>query len=310
MTLLRRCAPLALVLLPGWIGDAVGREGGACTLTARAALRACENEVRDDAWIAVGICQNLADRSARKACKVAAKQARRDDADCADQFDAREALCDVLGQDPYDPVVDPARYLSPAAIAANPNPYFPLRPGTSWTYEGGGETDVVTVTADTRVILGVTCIVVRDVVSVQGVPIEDTEDYFAQDDAGNVWYFGELAKNFEDGRLVDVDGSWIAGREGAKPGIIMPAAPQAGTTHRQEFALGDAEDAGRVESVTASATVPGASCNGDCVQTLDFTPLEPDAREHKFYARGIGLMLEVDLETGDRLELVRFVAGG
>ena len=166
----------------------------------------------------------------------------------------------------------------------------------------------------TKLIEGVTCVVVNDLVEEDGVPIENTDDWYAQDALGNVWYCGEIAKNFEifegddpeEAELVDIDGSWKAGRDGAQPGIIMLALPQAGDVYRQEVALGEAEDAARVISTTGSAAVPAASCDGDCVVTRDFTPLEPDANERKFYAPGVGLILERDLESGDRVELVEF----
>lgn len=291
-------------------GDVSAREPALCTQTAHAALSACRHRARDDFWIAVGHCLNHADPAERRTCRLAAKQLRGEsDDECGSQFDAREELCGAVGEAAYDPAIDPARFLAPDAAAASPNPYFPLVPGSVWTYRGPGERVTVTVTGGTRVILGVTCRVVRDAVDAGGVPVEDTEDYFAQDVEGNVWYFGELSQSFEAGRLTDVQGSWTAGVDGARPGIVMRATPQAGETYRQEFALGDAEDAARIVSLAASATVPGASCSGTCVQTLDFTPLEPDAQEHKFYAPGVGPVLEVDLETGERLELESFTAG-
>jgi hypothetical protein len=276
-----------------------------CAQTSRAAANACRSEAGDDFWIAVGNCENQADRAVRRSCRLAARQDRREAAkDCREQLDAREELCDALGPDAYDPTIDPAQFASPAAAAASPNPWLPLVPGVRRIYEKGPEVVTVDVTHDTRVVLGVTCTVVRDVVRENGVLVEDTQDYFAQDMAGNVWYFGEIAQNFEHGFLSDLDGSWIAGDSGAKPGIVMKAAPVVGETYRQEFLLGDAEDAARVLSVTASATAPAASCSGTCVQTLDSTPLEPDHLEHKFYAPGIGMILEADPETGERLELV------
>jgi hypothetical protein len=141
-----------------------------------------------------------------------------------------------------------------------------------------------------------------------GEVIEDTFDWYAQDKDGNVWYFGEIALNFEDGQLVDIEGSWTAGVDGAKAGIIMKARPAVGDVYRQEFFLGDAEDMGEVLSVKASASVPapGASCDGDCLLTRDWTPLEPDAEEEKSYAPGIGPILEVNPETKERVELVEF----
>ncbi len=295
-----------LVLVCGGVA-AAATEPPLCTQTSRAALRACEHEGRDEMWIAIGGCANRPDPAVRRVCRRQAKQQGREHAaDCAEQLDARETLCDALGQSAYDPAIDPARFASPAAAAGNPNPYFPLLPGTTWTYAGDGETITVTVTARTKQIQGVTCTVVRDLVAKNGTPVEDTDDYFAQDLDGNVWYFGELSQSFEGGELAGLDGSWTAGRDGAKAGMVMKRTPVAGETYRQEFFLGDAEDAAEVVSVTASATVPAVSCAGTCVQTLDFTPLEADAREHKFYAPGVGLVLEVDVETGSRVELVDF----
>ncbi|HEX6010848.1 MAG TPA: hypothetical protein VFY87_03395, partial [Geminicoccaceae bacterium] len=162
---------------------------------------------------------------------------------------------------------------------------------------------VVSVTGETEEILGVRCTVVQDTVTLDGVLVEDTTDWFAQDRLGNVWYFEEIARNYENGDLANLDGSWRAGVDGAQPGIVMRARPRAGEVYRQEFRLGDAEDLAQVLSLSGDAAVPAASC-GDCVVTRDFTPLEPDLVERKFYAPGIGLILEVDLETGERVELV------
>lgn len=276
-----------------------------CDQTADVLRSACENEARDDAWVAIGVCLNLPDAGETRTCRAAAKATRREaQGDCGDQLDARLELCNELGQAPYAPAIDPGRFLSPAATAADPNPFLPLVPGRTLTYSSPGETSTFTVTDRTRVISGVTCIVVRDLVLENGLPVEDTEDYFAQDVDGNVWYFGELSKNFENGELIDLEGSWIAGTDGALPGIVMPATPVAGQTYRQEFAPGDAEDAATVVTTTASEAAQGASCTATCLQTLDFTPIEPDAREHKFYAPGVGMIVTVNLESGERTELV------
>lgn len=282
-----------------------------CSATARAALRACQHEARDDYWIAVGGCKNESDEIERAECKADA-EAERDEQlneECPDQKEARLDLCEVLGEGPYDPEIDPANFLSPAETAANPNPWFPLVVGAVRRYEAGDETITVTVTDRTKVILGVTTIVVRDVVEEGGEPVEDTDDYFAQDRDGNVWYFGELSKNFEDGELVDIEGSWTAGVELAKAGIVMKATPAVGDVYRQEFLLGEAEDVGEVTAIDGSEAVPAASCDGTCVVTRDTTPLEPDVAEAKYYAPGVGLILEIDLETGERVELVEITPG-
>jgi hypothetical protein len=301
----------SMLALTALFSTAVAAEptGSACHRTSVAALTACEADGNDDRAIAVGICFNVSEATARQQCIADAKEARLEKGqECRDQFDARESLCDALGQGPYDPVFDPANFHSPQETAAQPNPFFPLVPGTQWVYEGGGEKDTVTVTGNTRVILGVTTTEVHDVVAdeTSQATLEDTLDWYAQDLQGNVWYFGELSQQFEDGRLASLEGSWTGGVEGAKPGIIMEAAPKVGDVYRQEFSLGNAEDAAEVLSTTGSTTVPAASCNGDCVVTREFSPLEPDVEENKYYKNGVGTILEVDPSTGERTELVSF----
>lgn len=287
--------------------EAVGAD--ACAKTTDAAFKACQSEVLDDYWIAIGNCANLADADAAEVCQGGAMVSR-DEADdtCHAQSEARAQVCAALGGDPYDPVIDPENFLDSAAIAANPNPYFPLVPGSVRRYQSEDEEITVTVTEDTKAILGVTTIVVRDVVTEDGEVIEDTLDWYAQDMDGNVWYFGELARNFEDGELVDLEGSWTAGVDGAKPGVIMWSAPQVGSVYRQEFALGDAEDMGEVVSTTVTLSIPTATCMADCVVTRDYTPLEPDVNELKAYAPGIGLIGELDLQSGDIVQLVEVIA--
>jgi len=288
-------------------------DDGPCTRTAEVAFVACGHEVSDDYFLTLAKCANESDDAGRQRCNRVAGITR-DEAreECFAVREARDDFCDDFGQGRYDPVIDPAQFVDPGAIggAVAPNPYFPLVPGSRWTYVDGDGTAVVHVTGETREILGVTCAVVRDTVVEDGERVEDTDDYFAQDMLGNVWYFGEISQNFEDGELVDIEGSWLAGEELAKPGIAFEAAPQVGDFYRQEFALGEAEDAAEVLSTTASATVPAASCNGSCVLTEDFNLLEPDSLENKYYAPGVGFILETDPETGERsVELIDYQIG-
>jgi hypothetical protein len=316
-TLLRGGTTAALLLAAATAAPDDAMAGG-CTLTAQAAFRACRAELVDDFWINFGTCATQSDPADRNECSTEGRDERDETRElCRDQLAARRDLCQALDEDRYDPDFDPANFVDPLQIggAVEPNHYFPLMPGTRWVYEGEGETVAVTVLNETKLIEGVTCIVVNDLVEDEaGVPIEDTDDWYAQDTAGNIWYCGEISMNFElfpgddppDAELVDVDGSWKAGRDGARPGIIMLASPQVGDVYRQEFALGEGEDAAEVVSTTSSEMAPAASCSGDCVVTRDFTPLEPDVEENKFYAPGVGLILEVDMETGDRVELVEF----
>ena len=212
-----------------------------------------------------------------------------------------------------------ANFVDPRQIGAgvSPNAYFPLVAGNTWVFAGENDTNTVTVTNRTKLIDGITCITVTDVASEDGAVVESTEDWYAQDLRGNVWYCGEIARNFEsfDGddpalpELVDRDGSWKHGRDGAKAGILLPAAPEVGDVIRQELLLAEAEDVIEILSTTASETSPGGACTNTCLKTRDTTPLEPDALEEKFYAPGIGLIVETKPATGKRVELVQFTAG-
>jgi hypothetical protein len=188
------------------------------------------------------------------------------------------------------------------------NAYFPLLRGTTFTYRGKEDgkpaKDVVTVTGRATTILGVRITVVRDRVFVRGELAEDTLDWYAQDARGNVWYFGEDTKEFEDGRVVTTKGSWQAGRQGARAGIFMPAAPQVGRTHKQEDARNVAEDCSRIVDRNAVVRTPFVSSRR-ALETEEFSLLEPGVLDHKFYVRGIGLVREQTVQGGsDVLELV------
>ena len=195
------------------------------------------------------------------------------------------------------------------------NPYWPMEPGTRWVYrekdgEGGLQRVVVTVTERTkRIANGIEARVLRDVVSQGGEPVEVTDDWYAQDSDGNVWYLGERTAEYEDGEVVSRAGSWEAGVDGAQAGIAMPAEPQAGMAYRQEYYAGEAEDRAEVLSVDEQVEVPAGHFTG-VLLTKDLVPLEPRVLEHKFYARGVGPVLTLDVSgAAGREELVEFVAG-
>jgi len=275
-----------------------------CGLSSENALVSCYRAAGSDYWLAVGKCNNLSILAERRACKQQALADVKDERQsCDDQHHARNAVCKRLGKKPYDPVINPANF-----VAVIDNPFMPLIPGTTFIYEGqtaeGLEHEEVFVTSNTKSILGVTCVEVRDTSTVNGELVEDTLDWFAQDTDGNVWYFGENAKQLAGGLIVGVEGSWTAGVDGAKPGIVMKAHPAVSDFYRQEFSLGVAEDIAEVVSLTESATVPYGSFT-NCLKTEETSPLEPDALENKYYAAGIGQVLTVDLVTGDRLELIQ-----
>ncbi|MCP5153122.1 MAG: hypothetical protein H6983_03085 [Ectothiorhodospiraceae bacterium] len=286
---------------PGTIGSYP-----ACAVSARAAFGACITDVAADTYSALAVCTNDADPEAREACAEGVLAAHHEAiAECAAIDEARDDVCDLLGPATYRPDLDPARF-----VAGIDNPRAPFHSGAWWRYQketdDGLETILVEVLDETREIVGIAATVVRDRVWLDGVLVEDTTDWLAQDIDGNVWYLGEIAQNFEDGLLRDLDGSWETGRDGALPGIWMPGRPSVALSYRQEWDPGNAEDVTVVVSTDADPTgVPFA--NGQAVlQTANFTPLEPGALELKFYVPGVGLVLETKPGSGERLELVDF----
>ena len=195
------------------------------------------------------------------------------------------------------------------------NPYWPMRPGSRWVYretdaDGAQQRVVVTVTRRTKLIAnGVTARVVHDAVTEDGKPVEVTDDWYAQDRAGNIWYLGEDTTEYENGKPVSKKGSFEAGVDGAQPGVIMPARPKVGMRYRQEYYRGQAEDRARIFSLRERAEVPFGFFRRT-LMTRDENPLEPRVLEYKFYARGVGPVLAVSVSGGtDREELIRFRRG-
>ena len=190
------------------------------------------------------------------------------------------------------------------------NPYWPMEPGTRWTYreideDGAALEVVVVVTAETKNIAnGITARVVRDVVTADGELVEDTKDWYAQDSDGNVWYLGEETAEFEEGRMTTRAGSFEAGVDGALPGIVMPGDPQVGMEYRQEYYEGEAEDNGEILSLDEMAEVPFGRF-GEVLLTKDTIAIEPNVLEYKLYARGIGPVLVFGVSGGGgREELI------
>jgi hypothetical protein len=183
------------------------------------------------------------------------------------------------------------------------NPWFPLRPGTTDVYQGikDGQPsrDIFTVTGRTKVIQGVRCTVVRDRLYLRGHLEERTQDWYAQDKGGNVWYFGEATAELSpNGSVKSTEGSWQSGVDGARAGIFMPAHPRLGQSGLQEFYEGHAQDHFRILSLSAQVRTPGASSSA-ALLTMEWTPLEPGVVDHKLYVRGIGTALEQTVKGGD-----------
>ena len=190
------------------------------------------------------------------------------------------------------------------------NPFWPMVPGTSWTYEGistdpeTGETEeetiIVDVLHDTRTVFGVESRILRDRVFVDDLLIEDTFDWYVQDDEGNVWYMGEDVTDFEyddEGNVIGTshDGAWESGVDGALPGHIMKAHPQVGDNYYQEFYEGEAVDEGTV--LALGETVHLSFGNFDnTIRILDSSALFPETG-HKSYAMGIGMVRELEFDA-------------
>jgi hypothetical protein len=206
----------------------------------------------------------------------------------------------------YTMPFDAANFAQPAV-----NPFFPLKPGMKWTYreldnEGEEEARVIfEVTKATKTILGVECTIIHDRVYEERKLVEDTVDYYATDKYGNVWYFGEDSRDFERGNLVSVEGSWLAGAEGAMPGLYMAAKPEVGMVFKQEMSPGKAEDMGQILQMGVSVRVKKGKFD-NCLKVKEWNPLDPDIIEYKYYAPGMGVVLEEEPKERVRVELYKF----
>jgi hypothetical protein len=317
-------APLAAAAQPS-VNELVA-QGKFCSATAQAVFRACGNQTLDDYWIGIGICINESEGSDRAECFTDLKDSHDEATDeCAAQLDARAALCKKVGEDRYDPEFEPRNFDADFHSLTNPNPYYPLAIGSRWEYRSATETNVVQVLNRTKLIDDVRCIVVRDEVFEDGVLTEGTNDWFAQAKDGNVWYCGEESAQYETFKgdapkkpeLVSIDGSFKADRDGDKPGIIFLAHPMPGQFYLEESSLGNAEDASEILSIDYAygknpnldrlvpAKLAQLLCKKNCVVTKNFSPLEPDVIERKYYAPGIGVFLETAPQTGEVSRLVK-----
>ncbi len=221
---------------------------------------------------------------------------------CSDE--AQDPLPENPGDMPYEVTINPDDFVSTDIVG---NDFFPLTSGRTVTYVGADDGVEIRVveefTSETKIIMGVTCVIVRALEYEDDELIEDTYDWYAQDNEGNVWYFGEDSKEIEDGEVVSTAGSWEAGVDGALPGIIMLADPIVGLWYRQEFYENEAEDVAQILSLNASVTVPFQSAAfTNCVQISEWSLLELGPVEHKFYAAGVGLVRAVKVKGGSDFE--------
>ena len=302
-----------------------------CERSASSMLRACYYDVRDDLNETFASCQHIADRGDRWACYASAYSAKSEDSEeCGAVHEARLEACAVLDEDRYDPdpLLDPANFfVDPNEDPGLTNPYISVEEGHTYVLRAGEidedsgvmvpeELVIVHVTGETRDVLDVPCRIVVDIVfeveeedgEVEYTVVEATDDLFALNTAGEVFYCGEVSRNFEDGVLRDLDGSFEAGIEWAKAGTLMLWTPIPGLAHRTEFAPGEAEDIIQYVTTEGGPTedqgdeVEGFECDGGCLQTFDFAPLDPESTEFKFYLPDIGFVLAVGMEDGEVVE--------
>jgi hypothetical protein len=294
-----------------------------CTQTAGSLLEACTASVQDDGATGRAVCLNVASDSARTKCLDALDDAQEEATTlCNDQHATRLAACGVLGETRYDPDISAGRFDNPLK-PSKPNVYFPLRAGMHWEYRSATQVNTVDVLNETKLIAGVTCIVFKDLVYENGFLLESTNDWYVPSKDGSVWYFGEETADYETFKgdkpvkpeLTSIEGSFKTGRDGAKPGIIALAVPHVGNAYYEEFALGTAEDVTEILSTNYSygqdptldqgvpQEVAVRFCKADCVVTKNYSLLEPGLFAHKYYARGVGVILEVENE-GEVVQLV------
>jgi hypothetical protein len=313
-----------LVAALTWLGAPVMALDNACSASTYGMILACQSEIHDDFAEAMTICFNIVDDEERDSCFDETVEGLDEEGELCDaQADARAQLCTQLGDAAYDQseIWVAENFVDPDEIGVSvaPNPWFNLTVGTHNEFFGDGEVIIVEVTNEIKLINGVECRTANDLVQEDGLNVEDTDDWYAQDIDGNVWYCGEISLNYEffegddpeTAELVDIEGSWKAFRDGAQPGILVHAEPEVGTTYRQEISWGDAEDVAEVLSVTGAGLLSGdecesddvtvavtahaeAMCDDDCLITLEYSAIEPGVFAHKYYAPGEGIFLEVE----------------
>jgi hypothetical protein len=296
-----------------------------CSGTANIAFNVCEIDTRSDYSADLARCLNVADEEQRDQCIDEAASARSDATKlCRNQLLARRAVCASIGEARYDPQFDPAAFETDFTHLNHPNRFIPLSIGSHWEYEGAGESTTIDVLNATKQIDGLTCVVLHDHVQAAGFE-EDTEDWLAQANTGDVWYCGEATAEFdvlaEDNpprpELFSIDGTFKAGKNGDKPGFWFRGVPRQGEVYRQEFSLNNAEDIAQVVSTNYGYGVDPALdkqvprelatllCAGDCIVTRESTPREPGSYELKYYAAGVGQFLTVKPLDGTIRQLVR-----
>ncbi len=322
------CGVLLALTAPAQAADRGDHDdrGMYCSTTAITIERGCRFEASDAFFKSQAICLNTSDVKERHECQRVAAIARTEKQEsCSAQLTARRELCAAVGEGRYDPDFSDIDYETNYRNPTRKNAYFPLRIGNKAELRGAGEAVNIEVLNKTKLIDEVSCVVVRDVVTVDGSLKESTDDWLAVARNGNVWYCGEEVKDYEyfEGdapqapELISRDGSFKVGRDGDKAGIAFLGTPTVGRVYREEFSVANAEDAAKVLSINYGyGDVPALDklvpaglarllCSRDCVVTRAFTPMDPGVIEIKYYARGIGQFLNVKPASGAVVQLVK-----
>lgn len=216
-------------------------------------------------------------------------------------FSCKKDEADRQPDTTYNPVIEASNFTKSDQLT---NPYFRFEAGKKYIYEGqkdgAFERIEVQLLAKNKSVMGIACAVVNDKVWIDGKLVEDTDDWYAQDNVGNVWYMGEYVTDYNpDGTVADHDGSWEAGVDGAKPGINMLADPKVGMAYRQEYYFDEAEDEAKVIEAGLTVTVPVGTFN-NCIKIEEWTALEPGTVGYKTYAPGVGIV-----KDGDKIVLIK-----
>ena len=301
-------------------------QGRFCTAATAAQYKACGYQTLDDYYIAQTKCINVSNGQERKECFATAQEERAQANQlCGAQRTERLEICGELGEARYDPDFDPADFESDYHNLTHTNPYLPLTIGYRWDYDGDLETNTIVALDETKLIEGVTCIVLNDKRYEAGLLVEDTDDWYGQRKDGTVTFCGEQVNNYESfpgdnpmrPERVSTDGQWKTGRDGDPPGTFLLGTPKVGDVHRQEFSPGSAEDTVHYLSTSygygsdpeLDEHVPRALvdlfCGArDCWVTSETSGIEPGELTRQYYARGVGFFLGVDVATGESVQLV------
>lgn len=232
-------------------------------------------------------------------------------AGCGSSGGSNSSTATQSGKNTLPQTSEPSK-LNPADFTTQiDNPYWPMPVGRQWHVhvsnpQGESLQEIITVEDRTKKIAdGVTARVVHDVVYDKGKPSEITDDWYAQDRDGNIWYFGESTAEIHNGRR-DTSGSFEAGRNGADAGVVMPANPRVGLTYREEYYAGQAEDRAKVLALDQQVEAPAGHFTG-ALLIDDTSPIEPAVSEYKLYAKGVGPVVAVSVSgEAEREDLVSY----